>query len=118
MASPGSPMMSQADRQMMDQQMVYQQLQQQAQQQIQVQNQFNGAGYVNGFGAQQQAFGGGVAQPAMAFEVAPATFQGTVPSPPQGALYSQPNFAPQANGSMNAVQQQELRNYLVTPPRR
>ena len=56
MASPGSPMMSQADRQMIEQQMVYQQLQQQAQQQFQVQNQYNGTSHMSGFGAQQQAF--------------------------------------------------------------
>lgn len=119
MASPGSPMMSQADRQMFEQQMVYQQLQMQAQQQFQVQNQYNGTTHINGFGAQQQAFGGGVAQPVMTFEVAPAAFQGTVPNPPQGPLYSQPNFAPQQqNSSLSDVQRQELRNYLANPPRR
>ncbi len=119
MASPGSPMLSQADRQLIEQQFVYQQLQQQAQQQIQTQNQFNGSSQVGGFGAQQQAFGGGVSQPLMSYEVAPVAYQGTVPSAPQGPLYSQPNLTPQnANSSLNNVQRQELRNYLANPPRR
>jgi len=116
MASPGSPMISQSDRQAYDQQMVFQQLNQQAQQQIQMQNQYNGGSYLSGFGGQQQSFGGTVGQPMMTHEVAPATYQGTVPNPPQGALFSQQNLTPQvSNSSLNAVQRQELRNYLSNP---
>lgn len=117
MASPGSPMISQRDRQWYEQQLVQQQLRYQAQQQIQIQNQFNGGSTLGGFGSQQQAFGGPVGQPVMMQAVAPVVYQGTVPNPPEGALFSGPQLAPPGNsGSLSDVRQQELRNYLVSPP--
>lgn len=108
MASPGSPMISQSERQSHEDQLVRQQLQSQAQQQIQLQNQYNGGSYVNGFGGQT-----------MTPEVAPVVYQGTVPNAPQGPLFSGPNFGVQdANSSLSEVQRQELRNYLNTPAQR
>jgi|GEM_PF-3231149 len=116
MASPGSPMISQRERDAYEQYVVHQQLQQQAHQQIQIQNQFNGGSYLSGFGGQQQAYGGAVGQPLMTHAVAPAAYQGTVPSPPQGPLFSQPNLTPQnSNSSLSDVQRQELRGYLSNP---
>ena len=108
MASPGSPMISQSERQSYEAQLVRLQLQNQAQQQIQLQNQYNGGSFVNGFGGQT-----------MPQEVAPVVYQGTVPNAPQGPLFSGPNFgSPDPNSSLNNVQRQELRNYLSTPAQR
>ena len=119
MASPGSPMISQSERAWQDEQMVQRQLQSQAQQQIQMQNQHNGGSFINGFGGQQQAFGGPTGQAVMSQEVAPVAYQGTVPYAPQGPLFSTPNFPSQdPNSSLSDVQRQELRNYLNSPAQR
>ena len=108
MASPGSPMISQGQRQSTEENMVRMQLQNQAQQQIQMQNQYNGGSYVNGFGDQT-----------ITQEVAPVVYQGTVPNAPQGPLFSGPNFGAQnPDSSLSNVQRQELRNYLNTPAQR
>ena len=115
MASPGSPMISRAERDWHEQQFVQHQLQQQAQQQFQIQNQYNGGSTMTGFGGQQQSYGGPVGQAVMTREVAPVVYQGTVPSAPQGPLFSSPNFNQGSNSSLNDVQRQELRNYLSNP---
>lgn len=107
MASPGSPMISQAEREYYEHKLVQLQLQQQAQQQIQTVNQFNGGSFVQG--ANGQAI---VTQ-----EVAPIVYQGTVPSAPVGPLYSTQQVVPaNADSSLTDVQRQELRNYLANPP--
>lgn len=108
MASPGSPMISQGERQSYEDQVVQQRLQNQAQQQIQMQNQYNGGSYLSGHGGET-----------LTQEVAPVVYQGTVPNAPQGPLFSAPNFGNQnSNSSLNDVQRQELRNYLNAPAQR
>ena len=111
-ASPGSPMISQNPGSSQDQQFV-QRHQQQVQQQVQLQNQYTGGSFMNGFGGQQQAFGGPVGQPLMTSEVAPVVYQGTIPSPPEGPLFQQQNIVPLGAGA--EFQSQELRNYLANP---
>ena len=107
MASPGSPMISQGERQSYEEQLVRLQLQNQAQQ-IQMQNQYNSGNYLNGLGGQT-----------MTQEVAPVVYQGTVPNAPQGPLFSGPNFGtPNPDSSLSNVQRQELRNYLNPPAQR
>lgn len=106
MASPGSPMISQAEREYIEHKLVEMQLQQQAQQQIQSVNQFNGGSFVQG----------AAGQAIVTQEVAPIVYQATVPTAPVGPLYSQPQIRSTSTPAQTAVQRQELRNYIANPP--
>lgn len=105
MASPGSPMVSQTEREYLEHRLVELQLQQQAQQQIQSVNQFNGGSFVQG----------AAGQAILTQEVAPIAYQATVPTAPVGPLYSQPQIRSTPTPGQTAVQRQELRNYLAPP---